>query len=282
VRRVDFRAKGIYKVHPQVSFFAIFKKGVGMTRVLFVSVLLLLLSLLTLPVVTGADEDGPSANGSFQIILENGRSREVNFNARLASDGSTTGEIIFRDAVSATDPKLAGTKLAANENASEASNAAKATNANEVANATTASNSSESASGSGSAPPFYAKAVCDCLMIKGVEAVLSGTITEASLENYVGRRVLLVVQDGDSLTPPLRDKLTFGFYKTITKNWLATDGERADDGPAPAWVATDAERPDDVGTLSQKSEQVTCESFPISAHSFIGSKQGRGKIEVRR
>jgi hypothetical protein len=242
-----------------------------MTRVFFPSVLLLLLSVLTLPVVTGADEDGPSASGTFQITLDNGLSREVNFSARSASDGSITGEIIFRDAVSTASPKLAATK-----------NAAKAPNGNEVDNATAAVNPSESAREGSSAPPFYAKAVCDCLRIKGIEAVMSGTITEASLENYVGRRVLLVVQDGDSLTPRLRDKLTFGFYKTTATNWLATDAERPDDGPAPTWVATDAERPDDAGTLSQKSEQVTCESFPISAYSFIGSKQGSGKIEVRR
>jgi hypothetical protein len=217
-----------------------------MKRVLFTSILVVLLSSLSLPVVTVADGE-QSANGSFQVSMENGQSREIKFSARLASDGSTSGEITFRDQSVKSDPKSQ-------------------TRSNEVE----------------AAPPFYAKAECDCLAIKGIEAIIGGTITEASLESYVGRRVLLVVQDGDSITPPLRDKLTFGFYKTTTKNWVATDAERPDDGPAPTWVATDAERPDDAGTVSQKSEQVTCESFPISAHSFIGSKQGRGKIEVRR
>lgn len=224
-----------------------------MTKVLCASVILLLLAILALPVVS-MSEDERSANGSFQVSMENGQSRDINFSVRLTSDGSTSGEITFRDrpVISTLKSKSPDPKSQSHINGEDA------------------------------AVPFYAKAECDCLMIKGIEAVIGGTITEASVENYVGRRVLLVVQDGDSLKPPLRDKLTFGFYKITPKNWIATDAERPDDGPAPTWVATDAERPDDAGTLSQKSEQITCESFPISAHSFIGSKQGRGTIEVRR
>ncbi len=218
-----------------------------MTRILFTSVLLLLLWILTSPVVSVADGE-PSANGSFQIALDNGQSREINFNARLATNGSTLGEIIVRDQSKPGDEKA------------------------------------KSKSDAGEAAPelFYAKAVCDCLVIKGIEAALSGTVTESSREGYVGRRVLLVVQDGDSIAPPLRDKLTFGFYKIAKKEWLVTDSERPDEGMAPTWVAIDSERPDDAGTLSQKSEEINCDTFPISAHSFIGSKQGRGKIEVRR
>jgi hypothetical protein len=217
-----------------------------MTRVLFVSVFLLLLSLLTLPVVSVADGE-PSANGSFQISMENGQSRQINFTARLASDGRTSGEITVKDQPRTSDPKA-----------------------------------QTNSTGVDAPPPFYAKAVCDCLMISGIEAALSGTVTESSWEGYVGRRVLLVVQDGDSITPPLRDKLTFGFYKISKKDWLVTDSERPEEGTAATWVATDSERYDDAGTLSQQSEGVTCESFPISSHSFIGSKQGRGKIEVTR
>jgi hypothetical protein len=80
----------------------------------------------------------------------------------------------------------------------------------------------------------------------------------------------------------LRDKLTWGFYKSTAKNWVATDGERPDEPPAGTWVATDAERPDDAGKISQKSDEVNCESFPISSYSFVDAKSGRGKIEVRR
>lgn len=227
--------------------------------------LMLLFSSFAPSGASAPDEGGPSAKGSFQISMENGISREIDFNAYVAKDGTITGEMVLRDVEPAPDPKSVQTLKAA-----------------QPTNASGAEEPTGPAAVSGPTLPFYAKAVCDCLAVKGIEAALSGTIIESSRENYIGRRVLLVVQDGDSITPPLRDKLTFGFYKNNTKNWLATDGERPEEGPAPAWVATDAERPDDAGILSEKSEQITCESFPISAHSFIGSKQGRGKIEVRR
>ncbi|HYJ85613.1 MAG TPA: hypothetical protein VEW46_06145 [Pyrinomonadaceae bacterium] len=202
---------------------------------------------LALPISSVAEGDGPSAFGSFQVSVDNGTSREITFNAFSAGDGSTTGEITFRDLSKAASRKSVGDQalLAAD-------------------------------------PPFSAKAVCDCLKVNGVEAVISGTVTESSRQSYVGHRVLLIVQDGDSLTPALRDKLTWGFYRSTAKNWLATDGERPEEGVAAAWVATDAERPDDAGQFSQKSDQVNCESFPISSYSFVGPKYGRGKIEIRR
>jgi len=220
---------------------------------LFTLLLVLLLSSFTLPTGTFAQGDGPSASGSFRISMENGQSREIQFTARSARDGNTTGEITLRDSVSATVPKSSTQTSGDDPTATEAP------------------------------PPFYVKAICDCLVVEGIEAALSGTITEASQETYIGRRVVLVVQDGDSINPPLRDKLTYGFYRIPNKGWLATDAERPDEqGPAPAWVATDAERSDDTGVLSLKSDEINCQSFPISAHSFIGSRVGKGKIQVQR
>jgi hypothetical protein len=207
-----------------------------------------LLSLFLAP-LTVAETEGPSANGSFRVSVGSGVSRDIQFEARLAKDGSTTGEINFQD---------------------------------DGALPTTARNTADAEPG-GEARAFYARASCDCLVIKGVEAVLGGTIMESSHKNWIGRRVVLVVQDGDSLDPPLRDKLTFGFYRKNTKSWLASDAERPDEqGPAPTWVATDAERNDDTGVLSIKNEEVTCESFPISSYSFITAKEGKGKIQVTR
>jgi len=220
-----------------------------MTRVVVVSLLLVSLLSLILPGSSVAHTEGPAANGSFQISLGNGQTENIEFEARTASDGNITGEITFRQMP---------TDVAA----------PKSTVDGEPVEATA---------------PFYAKATCDCLAVKGNEAALSGTITESSLKYYIGRKVVLVVQDGDSLTPPVRDKLTFGFYRNTTKGWVETDGERPEEqSPAPNWVATDAERPDDVGILAQKSEGITCESFPILSYSFIGEKQGKGKIQVTR
>ncbi|MFN2498977.1 MAG: hypothetical protein ABR557_07835 [Pyrinomonadaceae bacterium] len=101
---------------------------------------------------------------------------------------------------------------------------------------------------------------------------------------YITRRVLLVVQDGDALNPPGRDKLTFGIYRQIEKSWLPMDSERPDNEGGPvAWVAQDAERSEDEPVMSPKTELLGCQSFPISAaFSFIDAKHGRGSIKVRQ
>jgi hypothetical protein len=193
-----------------------------------------------------AHTEGRAASGSFQISIGNGQTNDIEFEARAASDGNVTGEITFRQ----TPTDVAAPKSPDGEPIE-------------------------------ATPPFYAKAACDCLAVKGNEAVLSGTITESSLKSYIGRKVLLVVQDGHSLTPPVPDKLTFGFYRNTAKGWVETDGERPEEqSSAPNWVATDGERPEDVGTLAQKSQEITCESFPILSYSFISEKQGKGKIQV--
>lgn len=220
-----------------------------MNRIVFTSLLLLSVWCLTLPASTVADTEGPAANGSFEIMFETGHSRVVQFDARVAMDGNTTGEITFRDSGAVVTER----KTVTTDEGTEA------------------------------LPPFYAKATCDCLLVNGVEAVLSGTVMESSRKNFIGRRVLLVVQDGDSLTPPLRDKLTFGFYRLISKPWIPADSERPDEqGPSPTWVASDSERSDDTGILSQKSGDITCQTFPLSSHSFLPAKQGKGKIQVTR
>jgi hypothetical protein len=219
-----------------------------MKRIAFVSCFSLFFLSLTLAPLTVAHTEGPSANGSFKISFENGQSREVQFDARVAQDGNTTGEITFQDT---------GVVVRTPKNADD----------EEVSPALT---------------PFYAKATCDCLVVQGVEAALSGTVTDSSRKSFIGRRVVVVVQDGDSLTPPLRDKLTFGFYGKPLNVLGATDGERPDEqGPA-AWVASDAERADDTGVILQKNQEVTCTSFPIGSFNFLGASQGKGQIQVTR
>jgi hypothetical protein len=218
-------------------------------KVVFAWVLVVLALGVSQPRLTVAETDGPSANGSFQVSVVNGETREINFDAKASGDGIATGEITFQDA----GPAVADPTTPSKEQPDEAE------------------------------PRFYVKALCDCLVVEGVEAALSGTVTESSRKDYIGRRVMLVVQDGDSLTPPLRDKLTFGFYSTSVKGWVPTDVELpADQALPPTWIATDAERTDDAGILSQKDERITCHSYPISAYTFIGAKQGKGKIQVTR
>jgi hypothetical protein len=208
--------------------------------------LLFLLSFIP-PDSSLARTNGPAANGSFQVSMGNGQREDIEFEVRAANDGNVTGEITFRQ----TPTEAAAPKSTLDGEPVEA------------------------------APLFYAKAACDCLSVKGNEAVLSGTVTESSVKSYIGRKVLLVVQEGHSLTPPVRDKLTFGFYRNMAKGWVESDEERPEEqSPARNWVVTDAERPDDLGTLAQRSDEITCGSFPILSYSFLSEKQGKGRIQV--
>ena len=221
-----------------------------MKRLSFISIFVIFVLSIMLPVLTVADTEGESASGTFRISIGNGPSRDVQFEARKATGGNTTGEITFRDngVVVTTPPKT------------------KTSDDSEV---------------SPEVSPFYVKATCDCLVVQGVEAALGGTITESSRKNLVGRTVVLVVQDGDSLTPPLRDKLTFGFYgKPLSVD--ATDVERPDEQGPGTWVATDAERSEDMGVSLKKNQEITCTSFPISSFNFIGPKEGKGQIHITR
>src|SRR5687767_8780781 len=115
------------------------------------SILLLTLLLMgfAVPISTVAEGDGPSASGTYEVSVDKSTSREITFNATSAGDGTTTGEITFRD-ISKVSPPKAVTEQEPGEDAD-----------------------------------FYAKAKCDCLKINGVEAVMSGTVTESSRESYV-------------------------------------------------------------------------------------------------
>jgi hypothetical protein len=220
-----------------------------MKRAFFTLVFVGFLLSAALTVQSWAEGEGPSAIGNFQIVTETGRLQEVKFSARMARDGSTTGEITFRDGIGIKTPAAIVDTGDLIEDSSE----------------------------------FYAKAVCDCLVVRGVEAVMVGTVTESNRETYVGRRILVAVQDGDSLKPPLRDKLTFGFYRKIAKGWLTSDSERDDpQGQAPSWVASDSERTDEAGIIPRQDDELSCESIPLNAHSFISARGGKGTIQVTR
>ena len=113
---------------------------------------------------------------------------------------------------------------------------------------------------------------------------MSGTVSEANIPSYLGRRVLLAVEDNSQNTNGRKqDRLTWGLYRIPKSDWLATDSERSEDQQvaAPIWTAHDAERSDDSGMLSNQSEVIGCQSYPLSAFTFIDEKQGHGKIHVR-
>lgn len=218
-----------------------------MKRSACASLITIFLVGLILPSVIAFDDGLPSAVGHYQISISDQPTRIIDFNARLERDGSTAGEMTFQDS-----PGSSG------------------------------STATDELTSKDATQPFILKANFDCLTVNGNSAVMSGNVTQASSERYLGRRVLLVVQDnGHGVEPAKRDKLTWGLYRTPADNPLTTDVERPDEPGGATWVATDAERADDIGMLLQKNTEIGCHSFPLSAFSFVDSRQGRGNIQVR-
>lgn len=193
-----------------------------------------------------AYDDGPSASGSFQFALEDGQPRQLDFNARVQNNGRTVGEMTF------SDP--AATPVADPDDPTAITN-----------------------------PGALVRARFDCLNITENRAVMSGVIFESNVASSIGLRVLLVVEDnGEGIDIPTPDKLTWGVYQNPNANWTPKDAERDDDnGASLTWIAKDAERPDDPGVPSNQSRIIGCQSFPLSAYSFVDVKHGGGNIQVQ-
>lgn len=132
-------------------------------------------------------------------------------------------------------------------------------------------------------PAFYVKAGFDCLTVKDNRAVMSGVVTETNVSDFIGHRVLLVVEDdGEGINAPGHDKLTWGVYEPANRNWIPQDAEvPGDSGWLLDWIATDSERTDDVGIPARKSEVVGCRSFSLSSYAFLDVQHGQGNIQVR-
>jgi hypothetical protein len=79
------------------------------------------------------------------------------------------------------------------------------------------------------------------------------------------------------------DKLTWGVYKFIKKDWVPSDAEWKDDpGVGLRWWATDAERKDDRGyQMPLPDAPAGTKSFPVAGYSFLDVSDGVGDITVR-
>ena len=217
-----------------------------MKSIAFASLCLLLFACVALTPLTFADNDGPSANGSFQFALEDGGARFLEFNAREQNKGRVVGEMSF------TDP-----------------------NASVVVD--------PDAPGNSPATGASMRARFDCLKITDNRAVMSGVIFESNVLSAIGLRVLLVVEDnGEGVDQPTADKLTWGVYQNPAGGWTPKDAERDDDnGAGLTWIATDAERTDDPGIPSNQSKIIGCGSFPLISYSFVDIAHGGGNVQVK-
>jgi hypothetical protein len=185
-----------------------------------------------------------SVEGSFEVSIQGVPTRRIEFNAQIGSNGAITGQMSLRDvAVGAAADSEAG------------------------------------------APePFYLTARVDCLVIKDNNTFLTGTVTEASQERYLGGRLVMVAVDNvDVRNSPSADNLTWGFFRSLNRDWLAKDSERADDEPSPgAWIASDSERSDDEQkVISAEKATLGCDSMPASTLSITDENHATGSVKVR-
>jgi hypothetical protein len=208
---------------------------------------LLLLAVCAAP-PAGANGAGPSAGGDFRFAMDDGVTRYIEFNARTHKDGTSSGEMTFSAQGELPDQDVDGEELP------------------------------ELPAG------VFMRARFDCLTVSRNRAAMSGAVTESNVPGYVGRAVLLVVEDGgEGAKAPARDRLTWGVYLKPDTSRVPTDAERPDEWQPDSWEVSDFERADDkpVRFEFNKEQPVGCHSFPDSAYTFVEVARGDGNIQVR-
>ena len=222
-----------------------------MKSIVYASILTLsFLSFTTQPQVA-AQTVGSSVDGKLNFSFEDSPAKYIEFNAISNSDGSTTGRMIFSGPEEFPEQDVDGTGRAGF---------------------------------SGRLENLYIEAEFDGLVVERNRAVMSGVITGSTLGDYIGYRVLLVVEDNGAGIDDKeqQDKFTWGIYKPVAMGWIPTDAEREDDdGWKLTWIATDAERDDDKGVPSRKDTTISCQSFPLSSYDFVAVANGDGNIQVQ-
>lgn len=209
---------------------------------------LALLSFVT-PRSTAA-ESGGAADGSISFSLDDGFTKSIKFSAVANSDGSASGRMIFSGPAEFPDQDVDGTGRAGY---------------------------------SGKIENLFIQAEFDGMVVVRNRAVMSGVVTGATLSDYIGQRVLLVVEDnGAGIGEKGGDKFTWGIYKPAEEGWIPTDAElKEDNGWSMTWLATDAERRDDKGVQITRNWVLNCQSFPLSSYDFVNPAQGDGDIQIQ-
>jgi hypothetical protein len=186
-----------------------------------------------------------TAAGSYKFAFQDGFAKTLEFDARKQSDGSTIGQMYLTDEATLVYRDVDGT-----------------------------------GDPTGKYAGYNIKATFDDMVVIKNQAVMSGTITDSSVRELIGKRVLLTVEDnGDNTRVP--DQVTWGIYNPVTRNWIPTDAERKDDdGARLRWWATDAEVKDDVGYAMPRDESTTTGSFPLASYAFAELDTQSGDIRV--
>lgn len=206
------------------------------------------LSLLVLVFAASVQAGSPSTNGDFQFSVPGG-TRTVQFNAKQEGSGAK-GSLTFGGPADIPDQDVDGDG--------------------------TASAGTVSASFS---------VDIDCLKLTDNRAAISGLVTSSSVSAYLGRRIVLAVEDnGEGSKASAPDRYTWGSYVPSAGTWVPSDSELVfDNGASFSWLATDFERPDDVGFTYQTKVATTfdCQSFPLISYAFDDVPQGAGNVQVK-
>jgi len=188
-----------------------------------------------------------SASGTYQFTVDDKAVKYVEFDAQRFADGSVSGSMFLSDEATVVYQDVDGV-----------------------------GDPSEKYAG------VYIKADLDGIVVEENQAVMSGTVRDSSIPYLVGLRVLLTVEDnGDNTRVP--DKLTWGVYKFIRKDWKPSDAEWKDDpGVGLTWWATDLERRDDKGyQMPRPDVPADTKSFPVAGYSFVDVADAVGDITVK-
>lgn len=214
---------------------------------------MLALSLLGLSAAShtaSAQTGGRSASGSVRFSTEEGLTKRLEFEAAADGEGKATGRMVFSGPEEIPEQDVDG---------------------------------AGHGGFTGRLEDLYVEAEFDGMTVEGNRAVMSGFVTACTVGEYIGRRVLLVVEDnGDGGSGRTQDRVTWGLYKPSEANWTPTDAEsKEDEGALLTWVASDFERDDDRGTpMPKRNDEVSHQSFPPSAYDFFEVKSADGDIRV--
>jgi hypothetical protein len=223
-----------------------FIKNSSIKSLFCASIFALALLNFAAPQTASAQTSEQSAKGSYQFTLDDRYTKYVEFEAVGRGDGKASGQMMLSDEAPVFFQDVDGT-----------------------------GERGEDVKG------FYIKAEFDGLVVNKNQAVMSGTVRDSSVKDFIGQRVLLTVEDnGDNSRVP--DKLTWGIYRPIDKGWVASDAEQKEDpGVGLRWWATDAERKDDVGYAMPRDTAVTAQSNPVASYAFIEMANWAGDIIVK-
>jgi hypothetical protein len=193
------------------------------------------------PPAATAESSGPSANGDFEFILDDGVARTVEFSARSQNNGNTHGEMTFTDPVGTSDQtETSGQPF--------------------VVKATF-----DCLTVSGN------KAVMSGAISSATNPALVGHRVLLVVEDS-GEGVN--VTEPDKLTWGVYELAD----RTWVPSDAEVPG---DTGFLLNWIATDAERDDDAGIPSRKDETIGCQTFSLSSYAFTNVNHGQGNIQVR-